>query len=85
MNGSQYESTIINPKPILHHEWLEGYQLVKNAHSILMKISFISVLIARWSVYVLNVSFMVILVIYIGRHKDHDVKTIKKSHPLIKN
>ena len=49
------ESTITNLKTtILHHELSEGYQLVKNALNILTKISFISVLTARWSVSVLN-------------------------------
>ncbi len=51
----------------------------------LMKTFCISALHASANVFVLNASFMVKLFIIKGKHKDHDVKTIKKSHPLIKS
>ena len=28
---------------------------------------------------------MVIFMMILGKHKDHEVKTIKKSHPIVKN
>jgi hypothetical protein len=50
-----------------------------------MKIFCTSVLPASASVSVQNVSFMVELRFILGKHKDHEVKTIKKSHPIIKS
>ena len=49
-----------------------------------MKIFCISVSIASANASVLNALFMVFFEFYSGKHKDHDVKTIKKAHPVIK-
>jgi hypothetical protein len=52
--------------------------------SIRMNKFFISVLTAESSVSVPSVSSMVLLKDNSGKHKDHEVKTIKKSHPVVK-
>ena len=44
----------------------------------------ISVSIANVNVSVLNVLSMVLLKLSLGKHKDHDVKTIRKAQPIIK-
>jgi hypothetical protein len=65
---------------------LQESLLKKHVDSIQIKIFCISVLHVKFNVFVHNVSFMVnIIFILIGKHKDHDVKTIKKAHPLIKS
>lgn len=45
---------------------------------------FTFVLIASANVSVLSVLSMVIRQLSIGKHKDHDVKTIRKSQPIVK-
>ena len=50
-----------------------------------MKIFYISASHANVNVSVHNVLFMVILFLKKGKHKDHDVKTIKKAHPIVKS
>jgi hypothetical protein len=45
---------------------------------------FIFALIVIVNAYVLNVLFMVNLKNILGKHKNHEVKTLKKSQPIIK-
>lgn len=50
-----------------------------------MKIKYcIFVLTANANVYAHSVSSMVRILTILGKHKDHDVKTIRKSQPLVK-
>jgi hypothetical protein len=45
---------------------------------------YIFVLIANVNASVHSVLFMVYILIFLGKHKDHDVKTVRKSQPLVK-
>lgn len=65
------------------HLLLESPQK-KLAVNISMKTSCISALHANVNVFAQNVSFMVFYWLILGKHKDHEVKTIKKSHPIVK-
>lgn len=50
-----------------------------------MKKSSISASTASANAFVRSVSFMVTTNLMQGKHKDHDVKTIRKSQPMIKS
>jgi hypothetical protein len=53
--------------------------------STLKKIFFTSALLVSANAFVLSVSSMVYFYLISGKHKDHDVKTIRKAHPTVKN
>lgn len=44
----------------------------------------ISASIVNVNVFAHNVSFMVLLSLILGKHKDHDVKTVRKAQPIVK-
>ena len=45
---------------------------------------YIFVSIVNVNAFVHNVLSMVLIQIILGKHKDHDVKTVRKSQPLVK-
>ena len=56
-----------------------------NANSTHNNKSYTSVLTVNANVFVLNVLSMVFSTITVGKHKNHDVKTIRKAQPIVKS
>ena len=91
-------TTLMKKAPIGHTTELIGLDLESdqamfsaefrprsNALTIQTSKSFIFASIANVSAFVLNALSMVLQKIFSGKHKEHDVKTIKKSYPIIKS